>query len=507
MAPKQKAQKMSIGTFLADESLGSWADEMEDMPLPAAPELRSTYGGERRAVSSTAGFGSGFNDRERPAFSSRPELPLPTEPPYTAHIGNLSFDATSTDVSQLFADCEVTNVRIVEDKLNRSPKGFGYVEFASVEGLKKALTFSGTTLQGRAIRVSIAEPPKDSQSSRDFSDWSRKGPLPDLPRRGGNDRPGFNREFSDNISETGSLRGERRRFEGDGKPRDFGNWERKGPLSPVAPVAGREGGRSRTNEGSSFRKNSPAWGEGRSQDGSRPPRREFQERPERPERTPTAAELDNQWRARMRPDAPAAPKEPSNPPSPVAAPAAPAVRPKLNLQKRTVSENVQSPPPSADAGDPKANPFGAARPIDTAAREREVADKRDRARKEAEEKSKAEKAEKQRQAKEKAKAEKSAAGDSNGTKESDPDAPKKSNFEVLRRAGDDESGMTADQEIEGAKAEPVATKEQAKEAPESRTNGSWRKAEPAATPAAEADEEGWSTVSTNKRNKGRGRGY
>lgn len=504
---------MSIGTFLADENFGSWADEMEDMPLPAAaPDSRSTYGGERRAFSSTAGFGNGFNDRERPSFASRPELPLPTEPPYTAHIGNLSFDATSTDVSELFADCEVTNVRIVEDKLNRSPKGFGYVEFATVEGLKKALTYSGTTLQGRGIRVSIAEPPKDSQSSRDFSDWSRKGPLPDLPRR--NDRPGFNREFSDNVSETGSTRGERRRFEGDGKPRDFGNWERKGPLSPVAAAAGREGGRPRTNEGSGFRKNSPAWGEGRSQDGSRPPRREFQERPERPERTPTAAELDNQWRARMRPDppaapaAPAAPKQPSNPPSPVATPAAPAVRPKLNLQKRTVSENVQSPPPSAGLGgdDSKASPFGAARPIDTAAREREVAEKRDRARKEAEEKSKAEKVEKQRQAKEKAKTEKTAAGDANGSKESDPDAPKKSNFEVLRRAGDDESSIAADQETGEAKQEPAAAKEQGKEASDSKTNGSWRKAEPA-TPAAEADEEGWSTVSTNKRNKGRGRGY
>lgn len=205
----------------------------------------------------------------------------------------------------------------------------------------------------------------------------------------------------------------------------------------------------------------------------------------------------------MRPDPPVAPKEPSNPPSPVATTATPAVRPKLNLQKRTVSENVQSPPPSASGTDSKGNPFGAARPIDTAAREREVAEKRDRARKEAEEKSRAEKAEKQRQAKEKAKAEKNAAGDANGTKESDPDAPKKSNFEVLRRAGDEGSG---DQETEEAKEEPVAAQEQAKEAPDSKTNGSWRRAEPAAAPAGEADEEGWSTVSTNKRNKGRGRG-
>jgi RNA recognition motif-containing protein len=88
----------------------------------------------------------------------REELPMPTQPPYTAHIGNLSFDATSEDVSDLFVDCEVTSVRIVEDKLTRTPKGFGYVEFGSVEGLKKALAFQGTQMKGRNIRVSVAEP-------------------------------------------------------------------------------------------------------------------------------------------------------------------------------------------------------------------------------------------------------------------------------------------------------------------------------------------------------------
>lgn len=88
----------------------------------------------------------------------REPLPLPTQPPYTAHIGNLAFDATPNDISDLFADCGVTNVRIVEDKLTRSPKGFGYVEFATVEGLKKALDLSGSTLQGRGIRVSVADP-------------------------------------------------------------------------------------------------------------------------------------------------------------------------------------------------------------------------------------------------------------------------------------------------------------------------------------------------------------
>jgi translation initiation factor 4B len=51
-------------------------------------------------------------------------------------------------------------VRIVEDKLDRKPKGFGYVEFGSVDGLKKALALSGSQFQGRNVRVSVAEPRK-----------------------------------------------------------------------------------------------------------------------------------------------------------------------------------------------------------------------------------------------------------------------------------------------------------------------------------------------------------
>ncbi|KAI4210623.1 MAG: hypothetical protein LQ351_006502 [Letrouitia transgressa] len=35
MAPKTKGQKMDLGTFLTDSTLGSWADEMEDMPMPS----------------------------------------------------------------------------------------------------------------------------------------------------------------------------------------------------------------------------------------------------------------------------------------------------------------------------------------------------------------------------------------------------------------------------------------------------------------------------------------
>jgi len=219
------------------------------------------------------------------------------------------------------------------------------------------------------------------EQTRDFGDWSRKGPLPELPQQG---RQASNRGFGgrsfDDRSDAGSERATSRRpafFEDSGKSRDLGNWERKGPLSPAAGAGPpmRDGGRMREGGPEGERTRSPAWGEGRSEAGSRPPRREFEPRPS-VDRTPTAAEQDSQWRTKMRPDAPspAATPEVSAPTSPAAA-QAPKERPRLNLAKRTVS-TADPEGASGSGSDAKASPFGAARPIDTAARDREVEEKR-----------------------------------------------------------------------------------------------------------------------------------
>ncbi|KAH8599835.1 hypothetical protein B0O99DRAFT_649333 [Bisporella sp. PMI_857] len=415
MAPKKKEQqKMSLGAFLTDEKMGSWADEMEDIPVYS----RTNYGGAPRTTySSTTGTYGGTG-----GYSVREELPLPDKPPYTVHLGNLSFDATVGDVTDFFAGCECTNVRIIEDKLENKPKGFGYAEFATLDGIKSALTLNGTQFQGRNIRISVADPhtndlsakDRDRPDARELTDWSRKGPLPDLPGRGdrrASDRGGFGGDFE---------RKERTPYagaEGDGKVRDFGNWERKGPLPslPQTERGPRDGGRPRTNEGPKAegfrdRRASPAaWGEGRQQPGSqdggsRPPRREFQERPV-PDRTPTAAEQDNQWRAKMKPDAPAAKspvpsrdgsEAPSSPAPGNAAPV-PSTRPKLNLAKRTVTDVPDQPSPTTSVtGSNKPNPFGGASAVDTAARERQVEEARAAAiaeKKAAEEKAKADRTE------------------------------------------------------------------------------------------------------------------
>lgn len=85
-------------------------------------------------------------------------MPFPTKPPYTAHLGNLDYNVTSQDVEEFLADCQVTTVRIMEDKVDRKPKGFGYVEFATPEGLQKALDKTEAQFMGRNIKISVADP-------------------------------------------------------------------------------------------------------------------------------------------------------------------------------------------------------------------------------------------------------------------------------------------------------------------------------------------------------------
>jgi len=431
--------------------------------------------------------------------------------------------------------------------MDRKPKGFGYVEFGSLEGLKTALALTGTSLAGRQVRISVADPPKDrGDSSRDFSDWSRKGPLPDLPQ---NQRRVSERNFGgrnfDNMSDAGSERGSRRGFGGaetDGKVRDFSNWERKGPLSPAALPDRSLGGAGRqASRDDAFRRNSPSWGEGRSQEGSRPPRREQGDRPA-PAREPTAADLDNQWRSKMRPDAPPKSPEPevSTPSSPAAAAPAPTTRPRLNLQKRTVSD--ADPTASPSTTDSKASPFGAARPVDTAAKEREVEEKRQlaiRQKKEADDKVKAEKVEEKRLAREKVDAERSSkVASTNETNEDEKEnndddnenknehenddenenkdenenenaneMPQQPKFELLRREASGVNDMVADEENDEQEApapdhdKAVKPKEVVRNIP-AKANGAWRKTAPAKSAESETatlEEDGWSTVSKSKK--------
>lgn len=196
--------------------------------------------------------------------------------------------------------------------------------------------------------------------------------------------------------------------EGESRVRDMGSWERKGPLSPLPPTSptSERGGHGDRE----FRRRSPAPdAEGR--------RGGFRERPPA-ERQPSAAETDNQWRRS------AQPPQRSTPTSPTV----PHTRPKLELKKRTEAPVDTTTTPALTSGE-KPNPFGAARPIDTLKREKEVEERRAALaaeRKAAEEKAREEK----RLAAEKKAAEAAEAADEKPVESGTPTTEK---VEVLRR--------------------------------------------------------------------------
>ena len=52
---------------------------------------------------------------------------------------------------------QIKSSKIIRDRDDK-PKGFGYVEFTTLDGLKKALEKDGAQFQGRNIRLSVADP-------------------------------------------------------------------------------------------------------------------------------------------------------------------------------------------------------------------------------------------------------------------------------------------------------------------------------------------------------------
>lgn len=47
-------------------------------------------------------------DRQTGLNPSREDIPIPTEPPYTAFVGNLAFDLTEDELEQFFSGIKVS---------------------------------------------------------------------------------------------------------------------------------------------------------------------------------------------------------------------------------------------------------------------------------------------------------------------------------------------------------------------------------------------------------------
>ncbi|XP_046880732.1 eukaryotic translation initiation factor 4Ba isoform X1 [Hypomesus transpacificus] len=380
----KKGKTLTLTDFLAEDSGGnaapsyppakstSWADETDDLEGDVSTSWHTEEDMYRapaidRSILPTAPRSA----REPNVDRSR----LPRSPPYTAFLGNLPYDVTEDSIKDFFRGLAISAVRLPREPSNPERlKGFGYAEFDDVDSLLRALSLNEENLGNRRIRVDIADQSNDKErdngqmGGRDRggrmadmgpdktdTDW-RARPTADaddgLPKReeafGERSRDRFE---SDRFGRDGPRRDNDRfdsgrdRFRDRYDDRDRRDFDRGGEATSFDSRSG--GGRRAF--GSGFRRDyddnrssSDRYGGDRGGFGG--------DREDRFERREERREEKGEG---------------------------PTQRPKLNLKPRSVPKEEEqggggsaAPAPAPSSG--RASIFGGAKPVDTAAKEREV---------------------------------------------------------------------------------------------------------------------------------------
>jgi RNA recognition motif-containing protein len=101
------------------------------------------------------------------------------------YVGNLPQEITEQELREQFATFgEVASVSIVKDKYSGRPRGFGFVEMASVSQGQAAIAgLNGKALKDQTLTVNAARPPSDSRGGGSYGDRRGGGPNKGWQRR------------------------------------------------------------------------------------------------------------------------------------------------------------------------------------------------------------------------------------------------------------------------------------------------------------------------------------
>jgi nucleolin len=148
----------------------------------------------------------------------------------TLFVGNISFEANEDILGEEFGKWgTVTQVRLPTDMGTGAPKGYGYVQFASVEEAKEAMkNMTGAPICGRPVRLDFSTPKQNNGDSRGgyrpqrggrggFGDRGGRGGMRGgrggFGDRGGRGGRGGGRGASTNRGGFGDFKGQKKTFE------------------------------------------------------------------------------------------------------------------------------------------------------------------------------------------------------------------------------------------------------------------------------------------------------
>uniref|UniRef100_A0A2K5LTA4 Eukaryotic translation initiation factor 4B n=1 Tax=Cercocebus atys TaxID=9531 RepID=A0A2K5LTA4_CERAT len=330
----------------------SWADETDDLEGDVSTTWHSNDDDVYRAppidrsILPTAPRAA----REPNIDRSR----LPKSPPYTAFLGNLPYDVTEESIKEFFRGLNISAVRLPREPSNPERlKGFGYAEFEDLDSLLSALSLNEESLGNRRIRVDVADQAQDKDrddrsfgrdrnrdSDKTDTDWRARpatDSFDDYPPRRGDDSFGDSKCFYE-VSFFCALGGylEEMALERKSRQSDQGScFESRGYDSRI--------GSGRRAFGSGYRRDDDYRGGGD----------RYEDRYDRRD--------DRSWSSRDDYSRDDYRRDDRGPPQ----------RPKLNLKPRSTPKEDDS-SASTSQSSRAASIFGGAKPVDTAAREREV---------------------------------------------------------------------------------------------------------------------------------------
>jgi len=154
--PQKKSLWQKIAAFFAGN----------ETTKPAAAPARSRESSDS-AESSAPRRAERTERPGRPTGFRKPEIIEVTSP--RIYVGNLSFDATESDLSDLFNGVgSVENVEIVANKHTQRSKGFAFVQMQSTDEAKRAVTeLHDKEYMGRKLVVSGAKAVEERRSERE----------------------------------------------------------------------------------------------------------------------------------------------------------------------------------------------------------------------------------------------------------------------------------------------------------------------------------------------------
>ena len=93
------------------------------------------------------------------------------------YVGNLSYNATSSDLEQMFGQHgTVQSAEVIQDRDTGRSKGFGFVQMTTDDEAQGAITaLNGRDLDGRALTVNEAKPREERPRTGGGGGGNRNG--------------------------------------------------------------------------------------------------------------------------------------------------------------------------------------------------------------------------------------------------------------------------------------------------------------------------------------------